>query len=142
MAAGAAGHGVANREDVMEVHQLRYFCAIAKYGTFTLAAKSEHVAQPSLSQQILKLEDELGGKLFRRWSRGARLTRLGEFFLPHALTILHEIHECKAGARRIMAAGDAPLDRTFTPIALTAAAGEPSPLPLSATGLRAFRKGA
>jgi LysR family hydrogen peroxide-inducible transcriptional activator len=85
----------------MEVHQLRYFCAIAKQGTFTRAAESEHVAQPSLSQQILKLEDELGGKLFYRLPRAARLTPLGEFFLPHALAILQEICASKAEAQKM-----------------------------------------
>jgi LysR family hydrogen peroxide-inducible transcriptional activator len=86
----------------MEIHQLRYFCAIVKYGTFTRAAESVYVAQPSLSQQILKLEDELGGKLFYRLPRAARLTPLGEFFLPRALAILQEISDSKTGARKII----------------------------------------
>lgn len=80
----------------MEVHQLRYFCAIVKTGTFTRAAESEHVAQPSLSQQILKLEDELGGKLFYRLPRKARLTPLGERFLPRAQAILQGIRDAQA----------------------------------------------
>jgi len=86
----------------MEIHQLRYFCAIVKYGTFTRAAESVYVAQPSLSQQILKLEDELGGKLFYRLPRAARLTPLGEFFLPHALAILQEVSDSKTEARKII----------------------------------------
>ncbi|HEY2498386.1 MAG TPA: LysR family transcriptional regulator [Candidatus Angelobacter sp.] len=72
----------------MEIHQLRYFCAIVKQGTFTRAPEFEHVAQPSLSQQILKLEDKLGGKLFYWLPLTARLTPLGESFLPRALAIL------------------------------------------------------
>lgn len=87
----------------MEVHQLRYFCAIVSYGTFTRAAKAEHVSQPSLSQQILKLEDELGGKLFYRLPRAARLTALGEIFLPRALAVLQEIRIGKVEARRLVA---------------------------------------
>jgi LysR family hydrogen peroxide-inducible transcriptional activator len=86
----------------MEIHQLRYFCAIVKQGTFTRAAESEYVAQPSLSQQILKLEDELGGKLFYRLPRAARLTPLGEFFLPRALAILQAIRDSKTEARKII----------------------------------------
>lgn len=86
----------------MEIHQLRYFCAIVKQGTFTRAAESVYVAQPSLSQQILKLEDELGGKLFYRLPRAARLTPLGEFFLPRALAILQEISDSKTEARKII----------------------------------------
>ena len=89
----------------MEIHQLRYFCAIVKQGTFTRAAESVYVAQPSLSQQILKLEDELGGKLFYRLPRAARLTPLGEFFLPRALAILQEIRDSKTGARKIVEFG-------------------------------------
>ena len=86
----------------MEIHQLRYFCAIVKQGTFTRAAESVYVAQPSLSQQIHKLEDELGGKLFYRLPRAARLTPLGEFFLPRALAILQEINDSKTEARKIV----------------------------------------
>lgn len=89
----------------MEIHQLRYFCAIVKQGTFTRAAESVYVAQPSLSQQILKLEDELGGKLFYRLPRSARLTPLGEFFLPRALAILQAIRDSKTGARKIIELG-------------------------------------
>lgn len=86
----------------VEVHQLRYFCAIAKHGTFTSAAEAEYVAQPSLSQQIHKLEDELGGKLFYRLPRKAKLTPLGESFLPRALAILQEIHDTKAEAQKLV----------------------------------------
>lgn len=106
----------------MEVHQLRYFCAIATYGTFTRAAKSEHVAQPSLSQQIFKLEDELGGKLFYRLPRAARLTPLGEFFLPYALAILQEIRESKAGARQVIAGARAQAGSNVTLIAVNSGA--------------------
>lgn len=89
----------------MEIHQLRYFCAIVKQGTFTRAAESVYVAQPSLSQQILKLEDELGGKLFYRLPRAARLTPLGEFFLPRALAILQEIRDSITEARKVVEFG-------------------------------------
>jgi hypothetical protein len=44
----------------LEIHQLRYFCAVARTGDFTRAAEQECVAQPSLSRQIRKLETELG----------------------------------------------------------------------------------
>src|SRR5436305_3850913 len=80
----------------MEVHQLRYFCAIIRTGTFTRAAESEHVAQPSLSQQIIKLEDELGVKLFDRLPRKARLTSFGLAFFPRAQAILRPIQDARA----------------------------------------------
>jgi len=79
----------------MEIHQLRYFCAVARHGTFTRASEVEHVAQPSLSQQILKLEAELGSKLFDRLPRSARLTVFGQAFLPKAERILRELEEAK-----------------------------------------------
>src|SRR5215467_11781013 len=79
----------------MEVHQLRYFCAVATHGTFTRASEVEHVAQPSLSQQILKLEAELGARLFDRLPRSARLTVFGKAFLPKAQRILRELGEAK-----------------------------------------------
>lgn len=79
----------------MEIHQLRYFCAVARNGTFTRAANAERVAQPSLSQQIQKLEAELGAKLFDRLSKSARLTPFGAAFLPKAEMILRELSEAK-----------------------------------------------
>ena len=80
----------------MEVHQLRYFCAVARHGTFTRASEVEHVAQPSLSQQILKLEAELGARLFDRLPRSSKLTVFGKAFLPKAERILRELEEAKA----------------------------------------------
>ena len=72
----------------MEFNQLRYVCAIAETCSFSRAAERCHVAQPSLSQQILKLEEDLGSKLFDRLGRGVRLTEAGRAFLPHARSIL------------------------------------------------------
>src|SRR6185437_2658929 len=79
----------------MEFHQLRYFCAVARTGNFTRAAEEQHVAQPSLSQQIRKLEDELGAKLFDRFPRFTRLTQFGKTFLPKAGEILRQVGEAR-----------------------------------------------
>jgi len=79
----------------MEIHQLRYFCAVAESGSFTRAAEREQVAQPSLSQQIIKLEEELGVRLFDRLGRSVRLTDLGQTFLPRARAILNELRAAK-----------------------------------------------
>lgn len=75
----------------MEIHQLRYFVAIAETGNFTRAAERCHVSQPSLSQQIINLENELGHKLFHRLGRKAVLTESGELFIERARRVLHEI---------------------------------------------------
>src|SRR5207253_1308253 len=79
----------------MQIHQLRYFCAVARTGSFTRAAQHEHLAQPSLSQQVRKLEDELGSRLFDRLGRSVRLTQLGEAFLPRAEAILRQLADAK-----------------------------------------------
>jgi LysR family transcriptional regulator, hydrogen peroxide-inducible genes activator len=79
----------------MELHQLRYFCAIADTGSFSRAAQQSHVSQPSLSQQILKLEDELGARLFDRLGRSVRLTELGRAFLPRARAVLRDLEAAR-----------------------------------------------
>jgi LysR family transcriptional regulator, hydrogen peroxide-inducible genes activator len=79
----------------MELHQLRYFCAVAETGSFSRAAEQSHVSQPSLSQQIMKLEDELGARLFDRLGRSVRLTDLGKTFLPRALGVLRELEAAR-----------------------------------------------
>jgi LysR family transcriptional regulator, hydrogen peroxide-inducible genes activator len=75
----------------MELHQLRYMIAVAEQGTFSKAARDCHVSQPSLSNQIIKLEAELGEKLFHRTKRRAVPTPAGQAFLAHARTILDEL---------------------------------------------------
>lgn len=75
----------------MELHQVRYFVAVAETENFTKAATRMHVAQPSLSQQIMKLEQEVGHKLFHRLGRKAVLTEAGAAFLERARRILFEV---------------------------------------------------
>ena len=79
----------------MEIHQLRYFCSVAETGSFTRAAEREQIAQPSLSQQIIKLEEELGVRLFDRLGRSVRLTDPGQIFLPRARAVLNELRAAK-----------------------------------------------
>lgn len=74
----------------MELHQLRYFLALARERNFTRAAERCAVSQPSLSQQVRKLEGELGEPLVRRARRGTVLTPAGERLLPRARRILEE----------------------------------------------------
>jgi LysR family hydrogen peroxide-inducible transcriptional activator len=83
----------------MEMHQCRYVVAVARTGNFSRAAEQCHVAQPSLSQQIQKLEEELGERLFIRMKREARLTPHGEAFLRHAVRILEEVDAARREAK-------------------------------------------
>ena len=82
----------------MEMHQIRYVVAVARSGNFSRAAELCHVSQPSLSQQILKLEEELGERLFERTKREARPTPHGEIFLRRALRILEEVDAARREA--------------------------------------------
>ncbi|PQO31142.1 hypothetical protein C5Y96_12370 [Blastopirellula marina] len=75
----------------MEIHQLRYFVAVAELENFTRAAEQCHVTQPSLSQQIAKLERELGTRLLDRLGRTVVLTDSGKELLPRARRILKEV---------------------------------------------------
>jgi LysR family hydrogen peroxide-inducible transcriptional activator len=85
----------------MELHQIRYFRAVAECHSFTRAAIREHVSQPTLSHQILKLEDELQAKLFSRLGHTVGLTPFGEAFLPKAEIILRQIEEARNRIRDI-----------------------------------------
>src|SRR5579863_6802765 len=89
----------------MEIQQLRYVCAVADTGNFSRAAERCQVAQPSLSQQILKLEEDLGAKLFDRLGRSVRVTEAGRAFIPRARAILEQMDQ----ARSSVAANDADL---------------------------------
>lgn len=82
----------------MEMHQLRYAVAVARHGTFSRAAEHCHVSQPSLSQQIQKLEEELGERLFDRTKRAARPTPAGANFLQRAVRILDEVEAARREA--------------------------------------------
>lgn len=80
----------------MEMHQLRYFAKTAELGNVTRAAEVCLVSQPSLSQQIAKLERELRQPLFQRHGRGVRLTDAGRAFKIYADQILALADDAKA----------------------------------------------
>ncbi|WP_031497157.1 LysR family transcriptional regulator [Bryobacter aggregatus] len=80
----------------MEFQQLRYFLAVARTGSFVRAADQEGIAQPSLSQQIRKLERELGVSLFDRLGRSVRLTTYGEKLVEQSERILFQMDEARA----------------------------------------------
>lgn len=84
----------------MELHQLRYFIATAETGSVSRAATRCRVAQPSLSQQIKKLEEGLGARLFDHLGRGMRLTQEGRALLPRARRILAEVRDVETNLKR------------------------------------------
>jgi LysR family transcriptional regulator, hydrogen peroxide-inducible genes activator len=86
----------------MELHQLRYFVAVAHTGNFSRAAERCHVSQPSLSQQILKLERRLGQPLLNRLGRRAVLTDAGRVLLDRATAILAAVEDAE---RRLLSRG-------------------------------------
>jgi LysR family hydrogen peroxide-inducible transcriptional activator len=77
----------------MELYQLRYFLAVAETGNFTKAAGRSFISQPSLSQQILNLEEEFGQKLFHRLGRKAVLTEAGKTLLEGARRIFSDVDQ-------------------------------------------------
>ena len=85
----------------MELRHLRYFVSVAQQGSFTKAAEKMFTAQPSLSQQIKDLEEEVGVLLFDRSSKKIRLTNEGEAFLPHALSALESAQLAMSAARQV-----------------------------------------
>lgn len=80
----------------MELRQLRYLVALADEHHFTRAAAREHVAQPALSQQILRLEAELGLALVQRTTRRVALTEAGELMVARARRVLAEVASAQA----------------------------------------------
>lgn len=80
----------------MDLRQVEYAVAIVDHGGFTRASGALHIAQPSLSQSIRRLEDELGAPLFLRLGRTVRLTSAGAAFLGPARKLLRDADEIRA----------------------------------------------
>jgi DNA-binding transcriptional LysR family regulator len=85
----------------MELRQLAYFAAVARHRHFTRAAAELHVAQPALSQQIKRLEGELGVPLLDRTSRRVTLTAAGEVLLDRAQRALAEVEAAREELARL-----------------------------------------
>jgi DNA-binding transcriptional LysR family regulator len=85
----------------MELRQLKYLLALAEERHFTRAAAREHIAQPALSQQIRRLEDEVGVPLVDRTTRQVAITHAGRLLVARARRILAEIDAAEAELQRI-----------------------------------------
>jgi len=89
----------------MELHQLRYFVAAAEAGSISRAAERLGVAQPSMSQQIRRLEADLDAPVFDRLGRGVALTETGRALLPRARRILAEVRDVESHLGEEVATG-------------------------------------
>src|SRR6185436_17126417 len=85
----------------MTLQQLQYFLAAVEHGSFSAAAESLHLAQPSLSEQIRRLEAELGSPLFARGGRGLELTEAGRRLRPHAEQVLAAAEEARDSVKEV-----------------------------------------
>src|SRR4029078_3409341 len=85
----------------MEVHQLAYFESVSRHLHFTRAAEELNVAQPSVSQQIRKLENELGTPLFHRMKRHVALTEAGTLSSRHTRAILQQLEEARVEVQEL-----------------------------------------
>ena len=101
----------------MELRHLRYFVAVAEELNFTRAAQRLNTAQPSLSQQIQDLEQEVGVPLFIRTKRSVKLTAAGTAFLDEARLTLAQSRRAIASARKAAQAGESTLVLGFGPAA-------------------------
>lgn len=101
----------------MELRQLRYLVAVAEEGSFTRAAAREQVAQPALSQQIRRLEDELQVTLFDRTTRRVRITPAGAALTQRARRALAELDDARADLAEIarVSVGTVSIGVTETP---------------------------
>lgn len=83
----------------LDLRLVRYFTAVADHRHFGRAAEELRVAQPSLSRQVRRLEQQLGARLLDRTPQGSRLTEAGEVFLPRAQALLRSAAQAAASTR-------------------------------------------
>ena len=85
----------------MTLQQLHYFLTAAEHGSFSEAARTLHLAQPSVSEQVRSLEGELGVELFARVGRGVVLTEAGRAFRPEAERVLADLDHARDAVRGV-----------------------------------------
>ncbi|MFI5897021.1 LysR family transcriptional regulator [Actinoplanes sp. NPDC051513] len=90
----------------MEIRQLEYFVAVAEHGGFSRAAEHLHIVQSAVSQQVQRLEHELGVRLFDRSTRLVRLSGAGERLLPEARALLDAAGRISQVAAGVVAGED------------------------------------
>jgi DNA-binding transcriptional LysR family regulator len=100
----AAGSGGVTPQSV-ELRHLRYFVAVADAGTFTRAAEQMYIAQPTLSQQIRRLEEMVGAPLLQRRREGVRLTNAGSVLLEESRAVLSLVDQGVSRTRQAAGLG-------------------------------------
>jgi len=83
----------------MEIHEIRYFLAVADTLNFTRAAERCNVSQPALTRAVQHLEGKLGGPLVHRERGNTHLTELGRIMLPHCREVLQQMEEARKRAK-------------------------------------------
>ena len=96
----------------LDLRLVRYFTVVAEHRSFVRAAAALHVAQPSLSRQIQRLEGQVGVPLFDRTPQGSHLTQAGQVFLPQAHALLDGASRAAANTRA--AAGSSAITVGYT----------------------------
>lgn len=91
---------VCPRTPQLTLQQLLYFRVAAQLGSFSAAARNLHCTQPAVSDQVRRLEAELGVSLFARAGRGLTLTRAGRVFLDHAQRVTEAAEDARAAVGR------------------------------------------
>src|SRR4051812_24658668 len=100
----------------MELRHIRYFVAVAEELHFRRAAERLHVAQPAVSEQIRKLEEELGVRLFDRTRRNVALTDAGAALLTEAYRVLRHAEAGRLAARNASDRPGQPIGHVPTPL--------------------------
>ena len=119
-AGGAAPPGV-------ELRHLRYFVAVADAGTFTHAAQRMYIAQPTLSQQIRRLEQIVGTPLLHRRREGVRLTTAGTVLLEESRTVLSQVDHGMSRTRQAAGLGRLRLRVIIPPVCRKPSPWKPPP---------------
>ncbi len=94
----------------MEFNQIRYFLAVSELLNFTRAAERCNISQPALTRAVKKLEEELGGPLFRRERNRTHLTDLGRIMREHLIRVDESSREAVVAARNLLSLDKAPLN--------------------------------
>ena len=102
----------------MELRHLRYFIAVAEELHFSRAAERLHVAQPAVSEQVRKLEEELGVRLLNRTTHRVALTEAGATLLTEARGVLQQVHRARLATHESRDRSGARLRIGYSPVSL------------------------